>query len=250
MLYSKCKGLQNENELVEYFNNKRVNELNPMAYEFIKTLFKDVNANDKIITTKRLDKGKCDFLLTINNITKSVSVKSGSRNSVHLEPLGNFVNYLRKIGINERIIKLFIKFHYADNTMDGTGTNRLSVAEYKEKFQNELDEINNYFNTNDIITKIVRRAILEGVYYDNVDIILYGNISDFLWITKDEILNICTYKKDEYSTGVHFGPLFCQPWNRNLKFDQKYEYQRNYVQIKWYSLIDDIIKVMSFYRKK
>ena len=32
------------------------------------------------------------------------------------------------------------------------------------------------------------------------------------------------------------------------KIEYSDEYKRNYVQIKWYSLADDIIKVMAFYR--
>ena len=46
------------------------------------------------------------------------------------------------------------------------------------------------------------------------------------------------------SSGVHFGPLFCGPMTRNLNNNPKYESKRFCIQIKWYSLHDDIIKYL------
>ena len=37
--YVKNKGIQNEHEFVEYFNKRKVKELNPMANDFIKSIF-------------------------------------------------------------------------------------------------------------------------------------------------------------------------------------------------------------------
>mgnify|MGYP006990256997 CR=1 FL=1 len=49
----------------------------------------------------------------------------------------------------------FLKYHYADGTIDGTGENRMTVAEYKEKYQQEIDLINKQFNNKDFIIKII-----------------------------------------------------------------------------------------------
>lgn len=249
MLYVKNKGIQNENSFIDYFRNKKVIDLNPMTYSFINTIFPNIKDSDIIKITYRLDKTKSDFLLTINNITKKISVKNGRCNSVHLESIETFINFLRKNGISEDIIQKFLKYHYADSTNNGSGIKRLSVKEYKENYQEEIDIINKALNNENIIIKAINRFLLVGKFCDSVDVIIYGTIDDFLWITKDEIYKLILAKKDEYSTGVHFGPLFCQPWTRNLQFKQSDEYKRHYVQIKWYSLADDIIKVMAFYRK-
>lgn len=71
----------------------------------------------------------------------------------------------------------------------------------------------------------------------------------FFWINKEEIVKIMLAKKNNYSTGVHFGLLYCQPWTRNLQYKQSDEYKREYVQIKWHNLLDNIIEIMAFYRK-
>lgn len=248
--YVKNKGIQNEHDFVEYFNKRKIKDLNPMAYDFILTLFPNANSNDVIYAIPRLDKGKTDFVIMINDKQKNISVKKGYSNSVHLERIESFINFLRKIGIQEEIIEKFLYFHYADGTKDGTGNTRLSTDSYKLKYQNEIDSINLAFNDLEIIKKAIHHFLISGRYLDNVDVLVHGTVNDFFWITTDEILDLMLQKKDNYSTGVHFSLLFCQPWTRNLQYKQPDEYKRNYVQIKWHNLLDDIIEIMAFYRKK
>lgn len=240
MLYVKNKGIQNENEFIEYFNNRIVGDLDSLPYSFIHSVFSDISDNDIIRATYRLDKTKSDFLLSINDVTKKISIKNGRCNSVHLESIGTFISFLRKNGINENIIEKFLYYHYADGTKDGTGVDRISVKEYKDNNQNDIDIINKTFSDDKIIMKAIDRFLLVGKFYDSVDLIVYGNINDFVWITKNEIYKLILSKKDEYATGIHFGPLFCQPWTRNLQHKQSDEYKRDYIQIKWYSLKEDI----------
>lgn len=77
-------------------------------------------------------------------------------------------------------------------------------------------------------------------YY--IDALIYGEVDDFIWVTKDDIKNIILSKKTLYSSAVHFGPITCQPKNRCLNYNPKYEKDRFCVQLKWYSLFDNIIE--------
>lgn len=63
--------------------------------------------------------------------------------------------------------------------------------------------------------------------------------------TKEQIEEIILSKKDVYSTAVHFGALTCQPKNRCLNYNPLYEKDRFCVQIKWYSIFDNIIEYLS-----
>lgn len=47
------------------------------------------------------------------------------------------------------------------------------------------------------------------------------------------------------ATGIHFGPLFYQPMNRCLNYNEKYEHTRHKIQIKWYHLSDAIVEAMN-----
>ena len=90
------------------------------------------------------------------------------------------------------------------------------------------------------------RFILRGRNsYDKVDVVISGEVNDFVWITREDIYKVVLAKKDIYSSCVHFGPMFCQPPNRCLNYNIKYESDRFNVQIKWYNFFDDIIENMN-----
>lgn len=161
---TKNKGIQNEHEFIEYFNNRKVKELNPIAYDFIISLLPNINDNDIITAIPRLDKGKTDFIIQINGINKNISVKKGYSNSIHLEKLESFIDFLRKIKVDEDTIKKFVKFHYADGSNNNTGKKRISSEEYKKLYQKEIDEINTVFNNKKILLQATKYFLFDGKY--------------------------------------------------------------------------------------
>ena len=107
------EGYQNEFLFVLKFNNKKVKELNPMLREVIDDLFPSVNEEDIIKSWRNhINNQKGDILIKINNLTRSISIKKGSRNSVHLENLEAFKSFLKESNINEKIIYNYELFHY------------------------------------------------------------------------------------------------------------------------------------------
>lgn len=245
MVFNKnISGYINEDEFVNVLNNKKICELDPMFQDFISNLFKDYNLKDidKIKCYKNPKREKADFIIDINNIQKRISLKKGVKNSVHVEPIWTFINFLKDNNIPETIINLYLNFHYADGTIDGSGNNRISSEEYREKHQDEINLINAYFNKPDLLENCTKRFILGLPKFKEIDAIILGVTNDFIWMNKKEIINSILRKRDNTFTGVHFGPLFCQPQNRCLNRNPKYEYARKFVQIKWYHLSDDIIE--------
>ncbi len=220
MVFNKdISGINNEIEFVNYLNNKKIFELNPMFYSFIKDLFIDLN-NEYIITC--------------------------IKNSVHVERISDFVHFLIENNIDREIIIEYLKYQYADGTTNGTGKIRLSATEYKKSNQNKIDLINKHFNKKDIIENAVNRFILKGKNRDEeIDAIIYGVVEDFIWIKSKDIKKTIISKKDEYSTGVHFSSLTIQPMDRCLNKNVKYNSKRFCVQVKWYNLCDDIIYNMN-----
>lgn len=76
-----------------------------------------------------------------------------------------------------------------------------------------------------------------------VDAIVYGEVNDFLWATTEEIINYLG-KQVLTSSGVHVSKLFIQNWDKNLKRNSQHEYYRNYIQVKWFNLFDDMVGIM------
>lgn len=243
---SQINGIDNEYEFVKYLNGKTVEELNPMFREMIDILYN--NPKENLIIRAWLNKlpQKSDFFIKLNGKIKGISVKKGIKNSVHVEGISQFIHFLIENNVSRDIVIYYLKYHYADGTTNGKGIKRISIEEYKKNHQQDIDEINKVFNKEKILKKAITRFILKGNNSNYpIDAIITGEVDDFLWATKDDIENIILSKKNYYSTAVHFGPITCQPKNRCLNYNSKYEKDRFCVQLKWYNLQDDIIEMMN-----
>lgn len=239
-------GIDNEFEFVKYFNGKKISELNPKFRELVDKLYPFEKEKSIIKSWRNHYPQKTDIFIRINGVMKGISIKKGIKNSIHVERITGFIHFLIDNKIEEDIVIEYLKYHYADGSINGTGKNRLSCEEYKMNNQSAIDSINKAFNDEKILRKAIEKFVIKGNNSDfYIDAMIYGTIDDFLWITKQEIIDIILSKRNDYSTAVHFGPLVCQPKNRCLNFNFKYEKDRFCVQLKWYSLFDDIIEYMN-----
>lgn len=236
-------GYENEIEFVNELNGKTFHQLKFWMQEFIEDLYPNINQNSMIICWKNVERQKADLLINIDGEMKRISIKKGIKNSIHVEPISEFIHFLIENHIPKTIILGYLKYHYADGTTNGTGKTRLSAEEYKKHHQQRIDEINESFNKNHILGKAIDRFLLQGRNSsEKIDVLIYGVIDDFVWIKRDDIRRMFFKKKNEYSSGVHFSFLSCQPMNRCLNYNAKYEKERFLVQLKWYNLFDHVIE--------
>lgn len=247
MVFNKeITGIENEIEFVKYLNNKKVYELNPIFRELIFKLYGDIDVNSVVKCYKSTQPIKSDMFIVINSIKKGISIKKGVKNSVHVDRISDFIHFLITNGVKKDVIIEYLKYQYADGTTNGKGSYRMSSKEYKSFYQDKIDLINKAFNNPSLIKNAVKRFITMGHNSSyEIDALIYGVIEDFIWITKEDIYKVILSNKDIYSTGVHLGSLYCQPMDRCLNYNVKYESKRFCVQIKWYHLSDDIIKIMN-----
>ena len=239
-------GFQNEDDFIIKLNNRKVSDLDYNFQLFIEDIFGFIDYNNKIVCYKNKSKQKYDIFIKIGDVIKRVSIKKGVKNSVHAEPISEFIHFLIENKMPRYMIINLLKYHYADGSINGTGKNRISIDDYKIDHQNEIDEINEFFSSEDFLKRIIDRFIIRGRNsYKCVDVILYGVPNDFIWIKNDDIYKILLKKRHGYSTSLHFSSLTYQPLNRCLNYNSKYENGRFIVQIKWYNLCDDIIENMN-----
>ena len=240
-------GINNEFDFVLAFNNKKVKELNPLLHKIITDIYFDAAEDDLIKSWRNCKRQKADIFLCINGVLKGISIKMKSRNSVHVEQIKDFCNFLYELGASEELVKKYIACHYADGTLNGKGIERQSFEQYKKFHQKDIDEINSFLNTPINIEKALNRFVLKGNNSEyEIDGIIYGTPGDFLWIKKSDIVSIILFNMDKYCSAVHFGSLICQPLNRCLNYNNRYSYGRFYVQVIWYNLFDDIIESMNY----
>lgn len=235
------EGYLNEIVFINNINNKKYKETNILIQDLLKALYPKIKDDDKIIAYKYGKYAKADIVICIRNVKKGISIKMGDKNSVHLEKIDRFCKFLKKVNYYE--IEKLKRYLYSDDTNDNTGKNRYSAEEYKKRFPKEVEIMNKEL-------KKIKRIIIERFliktdinYKIKVDAFIYGTINDFIWATREEVLNHL-YKKEIVTTGVNVGGLYIQNWDKNLKRNPKYEYCREYIQVKWFSLFDDIIQIM------
>ena len=239
-------GFENELDIRNELNNRKVKELNIMYREFIDDLFINIKDEDVITCYCDYRKKKYDIVIKINNEVKRISIKKGVKNSVHVEGISNFIDFLISNSISHNSVINYLEYHYADGTINGRGQNRISASEYKLTNQSKIDLINEEINQDVILEKAIDRFILRGnLSVKSIDAILFGVKDDFIWIKKEDIKKLILSKKNTYSSAVHFGPLTVQPLDRCLNRNEKYETKRFSIQVKWYNLVDDIIENMN-----
>lgn len=240
---SDISGFDNEYEFVKYLNNKKVYELNLLFRNLIDCLFPNVDENYIIKSWRNHYKQKTDVFIKIDGKIKGISIKKGIKNSMHVERISDFIHFLIENKVKREIVIEYLKYHYADGSTNGKGSNRISIEQYKKENQESIDKINGAFNNEKLLKNAIDRFVTKGKnskYY--IDAIVCGEVTDFVFVTKNDIEKVILSKKDKYSTGIHFGTLSCQPKNRNLVNNPKYENDRYCVQIKWYNLFDDILE--------
>lgn len=246
MFNSKIDGFKNEYSFVDYLDGKLFKNINILFQDMFFNLYGNIDDNEPIRCWINYKKEKTDIFIKINDCIKRISIKKGIKNSVHVEHINSFTKYLNEIGIKNKNIQQILKYHYADGTIDGSGKKRLSINEYKLSHQKEIDNINVIFQDDKIITNLINRFILfDKESNEKIDVLVYGLINDFVYITRDEIIELFLKHLNDYSSCLHFSLLSYQPMNRCINKNTKYEDKRHYIQIKWYNIFDNILEIMN-----
>lgn len=213
---------ENEYAFVMALNNKTKKELNPLLDELIYYLFGNIDDNTIIKALRNHEKQKTDVFMKVNGIMKGITIKLGSRNSVHAEHLNTFVKFLREIGLDNDIINIYLKYHYGDGSLTGNGDNRMSVEEVKEKYKKAIILFNNKINNEEIVMKAIERFVLKGTNSEyKINAIVHGTPEDFLWISEQNIIKVIMNNINKFSSSIHFSSFYVQPITRFLNYNNK-----------------------------
>ncbi len=236
-------GYTNEWDFINYLNNKRYRALHPLMQEVIDYLYPYIKPDTIIYASKYGKYAKTDIVVEVAGIKKGISLKSGYKNSVHIEPIKRFSNFLKKHNITDEDIDLLLRYLYSDGTNNNTGTTRITNSEYIMQYPTKTAEINSAMQK--LSQKLIRRFLVETdiKYTVPPDIFIHGEVNDFIWASREEVEEYLENESVD-STSVHIGKLYIQNWNKNIKRNEMYEYCREYIQVKWFSMYDDMISIM------
>jgi len=239
-------GFINENELIEALDNKRFRNIdNKVKINLLDKICKHSLSDSDIIICrkpKQIDNvaTKPDIEIIIRGISYHISIKKGSGNSVHQEPLEQFIKFcLNDIDLSRDDANKIRFFIWGDGTFNNSGKiyDRMSANDIKKKYPQVIDGIQDIFDKNK--AKLIDRIVKQGAGKNNppASHIFYG--------TKDKgiirnIDSIIKYLKYSTLKPLSVGGLTFQAWNRNLNGGTRSENKRGHIQLKWGKLEKDL----------
>ena len=234
-------GFKNEDKIIEALNGKSIDELNSNLQQLIKVSF--ANYQGTIEAVKQAGQNKSDLKITIANESHTYSIKKGTGNSIHQEPIEPFLEFLaQNYGIDEEMKNNLRLFIWGDNTLDGKGNiaDRLSAPQFKKKYPETVNAIQSFFDT--IKTPLIKRFLIEGVHStSSAEYVYYGTVEDGVCCKSDKIVDWIATNSSKGAISI--GKLTFQAWNRNINGGDKSEKKRGVIQLKWGSIKDDIVVI-------
>lgn len=242
-------GINNEYDFIKVINKLKFKNMDFNIQEFLLDIYDNkIYQNDLFYSWKNLSNQKTDIYIRKNSDKdyKCISIKMGSNNSIHTEKLDTFIKFLKKNKINDYYIKILIKYHYKDNSMDGSGKIRFPAKEYKNLHYDNICILNDKFRNEDLLFNLIKRFILIGKNdNDVVDVVVHGTPNNFLYIKSKDLYKMLKIHMNDINNSVHFSFFVYQNKNANLNFNPRFERDRKYIQIKWYNIVDIIIENMN-----
>lgn len=241
------KGFINEKKFAKMLDNKKIKELNENMKKLICTIFKNIKEDDTVEcwTSKYFE--KADIKIRINNEIKGISIKTGLYCSMHQESIESLYPFLRKIGVEERIINNIEKFLKGEINYE-----KVDAITYIFHNYNEINEIRDVLNNYFIKINLILRFIFQGTEKQKYgcDAIIHGIPEDFIWATKEEILEYLINYQNSHEIYLKFSVLNFKSYSRNLCKNKARESKQNEIQIKWYSLRKDLENIAKLRENK
>ena len=87
-------GFENEDRIIEALNGKTIESLNSNLQQLIRSSFS--NYSGVIMAIKQAGQNKSDLKISIGNESHTYSIKKGTGNSIHQEPIEPFLEFWLK----------------------------------------------------------------------------------------------------------------------------------------------------------
>ncbi len=234
-------GFDNENRIIEALHGKTIEVLTPNLKQLIQSSFEKYDG--VIVATKQAGQNKSDLKITIGNEAHTYSIKKGTGNSIHQEPIEPFLEFLSdNYGIDNKMKDNLRLFIWGDDTLNGRGkvSDRVSAPKFKKQYPQVIEAIQTFFNS--IKKPLIKRFLIEGVKSESsAEFVYYGMVEDGVCCKSDKIVDWISSNNSNGAISV--GKLTFQAWNRNINGGDKSEKKRGVIQLKWGSIKDDILVI-------
>lgn len=236
-------GKLKEDEMMLSLNNVQVKDLLPNLHYMMEELFGALEPFEVIRCEQPDLPIKPDLLITYKGITKGLSMKNGTSEYVHGEPIETFTKFLKEQSVSSETIKTLLLNQFGDNTIDGSGKERLELSELKYQLRLDIKKANTELNSNpELLEKIIDRLLFTGWNKDVLpaDAIYHGDIYEGVIVTRTQVMKYMRYKFWDYYDNLHIGPIFLRPHARYIGCEVKNEYYRHKIDGFWTNMLADM----------
>ena len=239
-------GKYNEDQIIHSLNVERFDELPRHLQNLVKVAFGIIELDKPVKCEHAEDYIKPDFVITHCDRKKYVSMKSGKSKNVHGEPIGDFMNFLKEIGVSEKTISTMWMLHYRDGTDNGTGEKEIELEDLKYQLRARIKEANKELNSSrELLVKFANRVLFQGIREDapSVDVIYHGDYEYGFLATKTQITKYLYTDNWDFFSNLHIGPFHIYPRSifETLRRTDGRDMKR--VEVTWPLIINDLIYI-------
>jgi len=231
MLSHSKDGTLNETMILKTLDNHYYKDLSDKWKRHIKRMFKNINDDDLIkVDYYEYKDAKPDLVIIVNDKKVHLSVKSGHAPTMHQESVKTFYEFLREVGVPERIISIISFYHYGYSTKKGLIGTPLTRDQILEKYIDKIKEVNDYFaSREELIIELIYRAIFRGrLKRDLIDFMYYGNAARGYLLSISDIIRLLTKGTKSNLNTLCFSQLTYVAGSRKLEEDRV-----NIMKINW-----------------
>ena len=246
-------GFRNAEEIARGLNECKTKNIRGALLDLINTIFPSCGLSS-IINCEQINRAKPDIKIIVEGLSKNVSVFIGNGNAVHQEKFNEFVEFCKdELHMSDKEEHALRLVYYGDGTTTGKGKleNRLqSSSLIKKAYPTEISIAQDFFNKNK--RALAKRFLVTGKYLEQpaADYIFRGDVNKGICLPNDIILDYIEETDCKKNGLLSIGPLSFQMWNRNLSGEKSTEHKREYLQIKWGSMVKWLETIQSYYQKK
>lgn len=250
-------GVENEKQIVDAINEKRIKMLSEYQKKFIRQLDESADEETIVHATKVGGQGyKPDVQIRVGDTIFNVSVKKGGGNSVHQEKTDYFIHYCMKyLDMTEEERDSLLMFLYGDGTLDGDSQpeERLSDQELTDTYKEQIGIVQNFLDKNkrNLLERFLVYGRLGKENNIKADYIYHGDAQTGVWCPLDfDAIDFLTEQPNAKDAPLSIGPLTLQVWNRNLEGKPEMENRRHSIQVKWGACKSYVEKINQLHLEK
>lgn len=214
-------GLESKNvgKIANFLNNCYYKDLSNHFKKFIRHMYPNI-CDDDLIFCRKKNTNKVNLVITVNGENKNISVHNSSLVNVYRNYLKYLLLFFYSIGVSYDIIVCILKYHYADGTIDGSGTTDFSSSMLLSFFyKKEIDSVRTFFNEKDIHEKIIDFLLMKG----KVDYFYFGDTRKGVYASSDKVKNnILCDKKNYRHDFMRIGVFSYLPLQRGCNINKKH----------------------------